>query len=132
MIQIHHFKMTDMANKPTKKATRMYGIKPGNKQALGYTRVRSSDEYHTSRWTRLSRVFRTEHPLCEICKSKGLIQPAEVVDHIVPYPVCGDFFDSLNWQSLCSKCNAEKGNKDKKLIQEFKRNGAINKNIKSE
>ena len=49
-------------------------------------------------------------------------------DHIVPYPVCGDFFDSTNWQSLCSKCNAEKGNKDKKIIQEFKRNGNSSKN----
>ncbi|RHJ78084.1 HNH endonuclease signature motif containing protein [Parabacteroides sp. AM08-6] len=118
-----------MATKPAKKATRMYGIKQCKKQTPGYNRVRSSDEYHTSRWTRLSRIFRAEHPLCEICKSKGLIRPAEVVDHIIPYPVCGDFFDSSNWQSLCSKCNVEKGNRDKKIIQEFKRNRTVSKNI---
>lgn len=114
-----------MANKPTKKATRLYGVK--TEKPLKYTRVRSSDEYHTSRWTRMSRVYRQEHPLCEICKSRGIIKPAEVVDHIVPFPVCGDFFDSSNWQSLCGKCNAEKGNKDKKIIQDFKRNEAGNK-----
>ena len=117
-----------MATKPTKKVTRLYGMKHTNSKPSGYNRVRSADEYHTSRWTRLSRIFRQENPLCAICESKGIIKPAEVVDHIVPYPVCGDFFDSTNWQSLCSKCNAEKGNKDKKIIQEFKRNGNSSKN----
>lgn len=116
-----------MATKPTKKVTRMYGLKPGVKPT-GYNRIRSADVYHTSRWTRESRIFRTEHPLCVICQSKGLIKEAEVVDHIVPYPVCGDFFDSSNWQSLCSKCNAEKGNKDKRIIQKYKQNEAQSKN----
>ena len=123
MIRKVHF---DMATKPTKKTTRLYGVR--SEKPSGYKRVRSSDEYHTSRWTRMSRAFRQDHPLCEICKSKGIIKPAEVVDHIVPYPVCGDFFDSSNWQSLCSKCNTEKGNRDKKIIQEFRKNGTGNKN----
>lgn len=117
-----------MATRPSKKVTRLYGIRHANSKPSGYNRVRSADEYHTSRWTKLSRIFRQENPLCAICESKGIIKPAEVVDHIVPYPVCGDFFDSANWQSLCSKCNAEKGNKDKKLIQEYKRNGNSSKN----
>lgn len=116
-----------MTSKPTKKMTRMYGVK-SDKKPIGYNRARSADEYHSFRWTRMSRVFRQEHPLCEICKNKGLIKPAEVVDHIVPFPVCGDFFDPANWQSLCSKCNAEKGNRDKKIIQEYKRNEASRKN----
>lgn len=78
--------------------------------------MRSRPEYHTYRWTKESRQFREDHPLCEACARKGIVSPAEVVDHIVPVAVCGDFFDKANWQSLCRKCNIEKGNRDKKLI----------------
>lgn len=85
-------------------------------------RRRSDNLYHTYRWTKASRVFRELHPLCESCKQKGVVQLAEVVDHIIPYPVCRDFFDEKNWQSLCKKCNIEKGNKDKKIIQNFLKN----------
>ena len=35
----------------------------------GYRRERSADPYHTARWTRLSRAFRAEHPLCAECAS---------------------------------------------------------------
>lgn len=79
-------------------------------------RPRSRKEYHTARWTRESKLFRQKHPLCEMCKAKGIITPAEVVDHIIPVDICKDFWDKSNWQSLCRKCNIEKGNRDKALI----------------
>lgn len=85
-------------------------------------RERSADPYHSYRWTKLSRAWRQEHPICECCKSQGRVKSAEVVDHIVPWPVCGTqgFFDRGNLQSLCAQCNIDKGNKDKKLIQQWK------------
>ena len=87
-----------------------------------YTRERSADPYHTSRWTRLSRAFRAEHPLCAECNRKGIIRPATCVDHIVPWPICADrFYDRTNLQALCDECNHEKGQRDKKKIQEWKR-----------
>ena len=90
-----------------------------------YERQRSADPYHTYRWTRLSRAFRNEpeHSLCAICKSNGIVKSADVVDHIVPWPICGldGFFDRKNLQALCSKCNVAKGNRDKRIIQEWKR-----------
>ena len=89
-------------------------------QGTGYERPRSAKEYHTSRWTKQSRLFRDANPLCVMCKKEGRIVPAEVVDHIIPYPICEDFWDVNNWQALCKKCNAIKGNRDKKKIQEFK------------
>ena len=87
-----------------------------------YQRERSADLYHTNRWTRLSRTFRAMHPLCAECQRHGIIKAAAVVDHIVPYPVCQDFFDVKNLQSLCEDCNRAKGNRDKKLIRAWKRN----------
>lgn len=87
-----------------------------------YHRERSADLYHTARWTRLSMAFRIEHPLCELCKEKGIIKAATCVDHIIPYPICaGYFFDRSNLQALCDKCNHEKGQRDKKVIQQWKK-----------
>ena len=91
----------------------------------GYDRERSADPYHTSMWTRLSRAFRAEHPLCAECQRKGIIRPATCVDHIVPWPICqDDFYNRSNLQSLCDECNHEKGQKDKKKIQEWKKTNA--------
>ena len=88
-----------------------------------YVRERSSDLYHTARWTRLSKAFRASHPLCAACAAKGVIKPAQVADHIVPYPVCGydGFFSESNLQALCEECIHEKGQRDKKVIAEWRR-----------
>ena len=87
-----------------------------------YVRPRSAPIYNTWRWIKLSRAFRAEHPLCEECKRRGIIRSATCVDHIEPWPVCGEekFYDRSNLQSLCDKCNNEKGQRDKKKIQEWK------------
>ncbi len=90
----------------------------------GYQRERSSELYHTYRWTRLSRAFRQSHPLCAECARNGRLKAAEVVDHITPFPVCRDFFDESNLQSLCSDCNIAKGNRDKAVIAEWRRTHA--------
>jgi len=87
----------------------------------GYHREASDPRYHTPRWTRLSQRFRAAHPLCEECKRNGIIKAADCVDHIVPVPICEDFFDEKNLQALCNDCNMVKGNRDRKLIQEWKR-----------
>lgn len=86
------------------------------KAAGAYVRPRSADPYHTNRWTRLSRAFREEHPLCAECLRNGIVKAAEVVDHIVPWPICGDFYDRSNLQSLCADCNRAKGNRDRATV----------------
>lgn len=87
----------------------------------GYARIPSREEYHTGRWTRESRAFRESNPLCAECYDKGIITPTEVVDHIIPAAICDDFWDVSNWQPLCRQCNAEKGNRDKRLINEYRK-----------
>lgn len=97
------------------------------KKSQTYVRERSADLYHTARWTRLSRAFKASHPLCEECKKKGKIAPADVTDHVVPWPICGaeGFFNEDNLQALCHNCNHEKGQRDKKLIARWKREHAL-------
>ena len=87
----------------------------------GYVREKSAEPYHTYRWAKLSRAFRAEHPLCEECRKNGIIKAATCVDHIEPWPICGDrFYDRSNLQALCDECNHLKGQRDKKKIQEWK------------
>ena len=54
----------------------------------------------------MSRQQRVRAPLCEMCKSRGIIVKAEVADHIRRHH--GDealFYDPQNLQSLCKKCH---------------------------
>ena len=89
-----------------------------------YHRERSSDLYHTARWTKLSRGFRSEpaNQLCRMCQAQGIIRAATCVDHIIPWPICGEsgFFDRNNLQPLCDDCNRKKGHQDQSMIQSWK------------
>jgi 5-methylcytosine-specific restriction endonuclease McrA len=73
--------------------------------------------YHSSRWTKESRIFRQQYPLCVKCQEKGFIVASEVTDHIIPKDICSDPWDRSNWQALCKKCNDLKSSEDKKQIQ---------------
>lgn len=82
-----------------------------------YTRQRSDDLYHSARWARLSRLHRDAHPLCENCRRRGFSRPGTCTDHILPMPICRDFFfEEANLQTLCDECNHLKGQRDKELI----------------
>ena len=85
-------------------------------------RPRSRNEYHSRRWTVLSRTFRDAHPYCQRCMDKGILTPSEVTDHVIPVEIHHSFWDKTNWQALCKRCNIEKGNEDKKLINEYRQN----------
>ncbi|TCB18990.1 HNH endonuclease [Acinetobacter sp. ANC 5045] len=57
---------------------------------------------YDARWSKAREQFLAEHPLCVECRKKNYINPATVVDHIIPHK--GDkvlFWDKTNWQSLC-------------------------------
>jgi 5-methylcytosine-specific restriction protein A len=62
--------------------------------------------YNKQRWKRLRAWHRQREPLCRTCKARGLVVPAQVVDHIMQHN--GDerlFFDPENLQSLCKPCH---------------------------
>ena len=109
---------------PTKTGSRerMYGwhtqAKPRN-EAKQEWRGRLSEFYNTRRWKALSKAFKIDHPLCEECKRNGMIKPSQITDHIIPYPI-KDFWNRDNWQALCKSCNNAKGERDKKILNEYK------------
>lgn len=57
------------------------------------------------RWQKARAAYLKAHPLCVMCQAEGRVEPATVVDHIVPHE--GDqelFWDSEgNWQALCER-----------------------------
>ncbi len=59
---------------------------------------------HSWRQIRARRL--KQFPLCAFCAKIGKIEPATVVDHVIPHR--GDeelFFDTDNLQSLCKHCH---------------------------
>ncbi|MFT8210866.1 MAG: HNH endonuclease signature motif containing protein [Symbiopectobacterium sp.] len=84
---------------------------------------------YDSRWDKARRAFLAKHPLCAMCQANNFINPATVVDHIVPHRLHFAktteelkiakklFWDENNWQPLCvqhhntTKQRMEKGNK---------------------
>ncbi len=75
---------------------------------------------YTYRWQQARAGYLRKHPLCRHCMERGLVVVATVVDHITPHK--GDkalFWDSSNWQALCTTCHdswkqaLERGSLDK-------------------
>lgn len=72
--------------------------------------------YHSKRWTRVSRMYRSTHPLCVECLKNGRYVRARVVDHIEPIRTAKGWakrWDESNFQSLCIACHNRKTEEDK-------------------
>lgn len=63
--------------------------------------------YNTTQWRKYRRAFLAEHPLCVEC---GRV--AEVVDHITPVRLGGDFWQPLNHQAMCHRCHNSKSGRE--------------------
>ena len=79
-------------------------VKPVNSQPQRRTR-----RMYNRRWQRTRRQFMKDNPLCISCNARGIVRPAEEVDHVTPHK--GDqglFWDTANWQALCKRCHSRK------------------------
>jgi 5-methylcytosine-specific restriction enzyme A len=46
------------------------------------------------------------NPLCVCCLANGIVEPASMVDHVVPHKGnMNVFWNSIDWQSLCDWCH---------------------------
>lgn len=57
---------------------------------------------YDAKWSKARDAFLEANPLCVECRKVGYINPATVVDHIIPHKGDKDlFWDETNWQPLC-------------------------------
>ena len=64
--------------------------------------------YQSIRWRNTRAAVLRDNPLCCKCKARGVLQPATVVDHIVPIKLGGERFERSNLQGLCVPCHNAK------------------------
>ena len=80
------------------------GPKKGNKK-----RPNSYARGYNNRWRKNRAFFLSQNPFCCHCEAREQLEPAIIVDHIVPHR--GDmqlFWDTDNWQGLCRTCDNRK------------------------
>jgi len=77
---------------------------------MGSSRSQAASAWHrlygTARWRTLREYHLSVEPLCRFCLEREIVEPATVVDHIVPHK--GDvtlFHDPDNLSSLCKHCH---------------------------
>lgn len=79
--------------------------KPTDRKGTGAERY--PHLYGSPRWRRLREYVLGQQPLCVMCKARGIVRSAVVVDHIKVHD--GDvelFYDVGNLQGLCSSCHS--------------------------
>ena len=69
-------------------------------------RLSAKDRGYNSMWSRNSKQFLKENPLCDECYKNKRLTPARVVHHIIDHKGDQDlFWDVNNWQPLCKICH---------------------------
>jgi 5-methylcytosine-specific restriction endonuclease McrA len=58
------------------------------------------------RWSKARLRYLASNPRCSMCRLRGKVAAAIVVDHIIPHKGNRDlFWDEKNWQPLCKSCH---------------------------
>ena len=71
--------------------------------------------YNTTRWRRVREQVLQGNPLCVNCETLGLLTVAQMVDHIEPVRLGGEFWAMDNLQPLCNSCHGVKSQSERNL-----------------
>lgn len=76
--------------------------------------------YHTTAWRTLRNAILRDNPFCVECRKNGIMQAANVVDHIKPVSSGKTaqereilMWNESNLQGLCNACHNSKSGKEK-------------------
>ena len=69
--------------------------------------------YNTTRWRRVREQVLQGNPLCVNCETLGLLTVAQMVDHIEPVRLGGEFWAMDNLQPLCNSCHGVKSQSER-------------------
>lgn len=84
-----------------------------NKRLSDLNRGSASERGYGHKWRQAREGFLKKHPLCLTCEAVGVLNPAVVVDHIIPHRNDKDlFWQRDNWQPLCKSCHDKKTAKE--------------------
>lgn len=62
--------------------------------------------YKTKVWRQLREAQLQRQPLCGRCNKRGLVEPANVVNHVIPHKGEENLFrDPANLESVCKHCH---------------------------
>jgi len=76
-----------------------------------------NDVYKGAAWATIRARQLSSHPLCAGCQTRGIVQSANVADHVIPWRLLGrDYFRSIPLQSLCVECHSIKTGLESKGI----------------
>ena len=71
-----------------------------------YDRDPATRKRYGRAWKRIRERYIAAHPLCEKCRERGRLTPAQEVHHILPLSRGGTHDDS-NLMALCKPCHSE-------------------------
>ena len=90
--------------------------KGGAEQRRAPWREWSLKQYTSYAWKQARKAFLVKHPICECeeCTANNIVQPAQVVDHIVPHRGNKElFWDPSNWRAMALTCHNRKAAKER-------------------
>jgi len=70
--------------------------------------------YNSTRWRKLSKLLKSQSPLCVVCLFNNKVKPCSVTDHIIPVEHGGAMTDLQNLTTLCHSCHNKKSAKEKR------------------
>lgn len=82
--------------------------------------------YNSKGWKSIRAAMLSKHALCASCFSRGIIQPTEHLDHVIPHHQDTDRFLVNLFQGLCAACHTQKTTLEKKgIYRHYTPDGAI-------
>ena len=63
---------------------------------------------YDTRWRAVRAWYIKRRPLCELCETRGILEPAVLVHHRRPIADGGAVCDPENLEALCRRCHAER------------------------
>ena len=70
-----------------------------------YKRNPATKKRYGAHWKRIRDAYVKHHPVCEMCKKRGIHTPTQEVHHIIPLAEGGSN-DWDNLMSLCKSCHS--------------------------
>src|SRR5688572_315626 len=61
------------------------------------------------KWNEAAKAYLRRHPLCVMCLKEERVEPAVLVDHVIPHKGNHSlFWNQENWQALCQSHHSRK------------------------